>query len=59
MDFFRSFKAEYFPYMPDKEKDLWLTFEMPNLIPPKQYMVPILQDEILVAKVNKQKRNVT
>lgn len=45
--------------MPDKEKDLWLTFEMPNLIPPKQYMVPILQDEILVAKVNKQKRNVT
>jgi len=96
--FFRSFKAGYFPYMPDreevhqltqvfqqlfmalrafiekeievdfeqgntlfrqydKEKDLWLTFEMPNLIPPKQYMVPILQNDILVARMNKQKRN--
>lgn len=39
----------------DDEKGLWLTFEAPIIIPPRQYMMPVLEDDLLVARLHKQK----
>lgn len=35
------------------EDDLWLNFEAPIQIPPRQYMIPVLEDEILITQLRK------
>lgn len=39
----------------DDESKLWLTFEPPNIIPPRIRTTPVLTDELLLAKLNKLK----
>lgn len=39
----------------DDKKELWCTFQAPIIIPPKEYYEPAIKDEILMAKINKQK----
>jgi hypothetical protein len=39
----------------DEETKLWINYETPAIIPQRKYRVPVLQDEILVARLNKQK----
>lgn len=38
----------------DKDK-LWYTHQVPIVIPPKRYMTPVIKDDLLFAKLNKQK----
>jgi hypothetical protein len=39
----------------DAEEGLWLTFEAPLMFPRAQYPRPVIEDEILMAKLKKQK----
>lgn len=39
----------------DKESKLWLNYEAPIFFPEIQYLVPVLQDEIMIQKLNKPK----
>lgn len=42
--------------MYSSEEKLWLNFQAPIQIPEKQYMIPILEDEILVLNLSKKKQ---
>lgn len=39
----------------DDELKLWLTYEAPNVIPPRLRMTPVINDELLLVKLNKLK----
>jgi hypothetical protein len=39
----------------DDVKGLWITFEAPIMIPQKKLVVPLIQDDLLFAKINKKK----
>ena len=39
----------------DDESKLWITSEAPNIIPPRVHMTPAINDELLLAKLNKLK----
>ena len=39
----------------DDESKLWLTYEAPNIIPPRNRMTLVINDELLLAKLNKLK----
>ncbi len=40
----------------DKTKELWYSYESQLLLPPRQYLVPVLQDDLLMARLKKQKK---
>ncbi|HEY5583190.1 MAG TPA: hypothetical protein VIK78_01710 [Ruminiclostridium sp.] len=37
----------------DDDSKLWLTYEAPNIIPPRIHMTPVINNELLLAKLNK------
>ncbi len=39
----------------DKEKQLWYCYESQLLLPPRKYLIPVLQDDLLMARLKKQK----
>lgn len=40
----------------DPEQKLWLTSAMPRFMPSPQYLVPVLEDEVMAARLKRQKK---
>ena len=39
----------------DEKSKYWLTYKGPNVIPPRAHKIPVINDELLIAKLNKLK----